>query len=193
MANERCPSCQAVVRAGDPWCTLCWTDLRPAPVPPPVAVPSPVSPPVPAPGSPLGVAAPAAVAAVTPLVGGPLALATIDPLTAPLPVLLGEAPAPAGDGAAVPTWPCVQCGAANPLDLSRCGVCTTPFGGRITRIDDAKAQRRKVLLFSLGAVALFLMLLAALTFATTGTSAGPDSKPGGEPQQTIDYSTLPKG
>src|SRR4051794_8480334 len=97
MANERCPSCQAVVRAGDPWCTLCWTDLRPAPAP--VRVPEPVL----------------AAAAVT------VNDVAVDPLSAPLAVVLGEAPAPApapvapvapaADETPVPTWPCVQCGA----------------------------------------------------------------------------------
>ena len=172
MANERCPSCRAVVRAGDPWCTLCWTDLRPAPAPvppPPPVAPPPLAPPV----------AMAPVAAVP--------VATLDPLTAPLPVLLGEAPAAAPvESGPVPTWPCVQCGARNAIELSQCATCTTPFGGRITRIEDAKAQRRKVLVWSLGAVVLFLMLLAGLTFATTGTSDG--SQPA--KQHGIDYSGL---
>lgn len=28
-----CPSCQALVKAGADWCTLCYADLRPAPAP----------------------------------------------------------------------------------------------------------------------------------------------------------------
>jgi hypothetical protein len=34
-----CPHCGGAVRADAPWCTQCWTDLRPAPEP--VAVPAP--------------------------------------------------------------------------------------------------------------------------------------------------------
>ena len=147
MANERCPSCAAVVRAGDPWCTLCWTDLRPAPAP---VVGVPAQP-----------AAPALHAVAAP---------SVDPLSAPLAVLLGEAAAPAP--AAVVTWPCVQCGAANSMDLDTCATCTTPFGGRIKRLEDAKAQRRKVLMLGLGAVGAFLLLLGALTFVST---SGQDS------------------
>ncbi len=146
MANERCPSCAAVVRAGDPWCTLCWTDLRPTPTPPPPPPPPPE--PAPVVAAPVLVAVPAAV----------------DPLTAPLAAVLGE-PVPTTTTNA--TWPCVQCGAANALDLDRCGTCTTPFGGRIARIDDARAQRRRVLLCALGAVGVFLLLLAAVTFTST--------------------------
>jgi hypothetical protein len=28
-----CPQCRGAVRAGAPWCTQCWTDLRPPPAP----------------------------------------------------------------------------------------------------------------------------------------------------------------
>jgi hypothetical protein len=124
---------------------LCWADLRPPPPPP-----APVAPPVP-------VAAPALT-----LVAAP----AVDPLTAPLATVLGE-PAPEPEVAA--TWPCVQCGAANGLDLDTCAICTTPFGGRIARIGDVKEHRRKVLFVGLGAMAAFLLVLAALTFATTTT------------------------
>ena len=34
-----CPHCRGAVRPGAPWCTQCWTDLRPAPEP--AAAPSP--------------------------------------------------------------------------------------------------------------------------------------------------------
>lgn len=159
MANERCPSCAAVVRAGDPWCTLCWADLRPPPPEPPPAVPTQfVAVPVPA----VAVAAPATYAP------------SVDPLSAPLAVVLGQAPAvpsPAAPEATTATWPCVQCGAANPIDLDTCATCTTPFGGRIRRLDDAKGQRRKVLLVGLGVVGAFLLLLGAVTFAATDTSS----------------------
>ena len=32
---EHCPHCGGAVRPGAPWCTQCWTDLRPAPEPEP--------------------------------------------------------------------------------------------------------------------------------------------------------------
>lgn len=37
--TDRCPHCAGAVRPGAPWCTQCWTDLRPAPEP--VAEPDP--------------------------------------------------------------------------------------------------------------------------------------------------------
>src|SRR3954452_3485012 len=106
MANERCPSCAAVVREGDPWCTLCWTDLRAAAPPPPV--PAPVVAPVPVPAAP--------VLAV---------VAAVDPLTAPLAAILGDPVVPVPDVPSTATWPCVQCGAANALDLDCCASCAT--------------------------------------------------------------------
>jgi hypothetical protein len=33
LATTRCPQCVALVRPGQPWCTLCHADLRPAPDP----------------------------------------------------------------------------------------------------------------------------------------------------------------
>lgn len=174
---ERCPSCSGAVRPGDPWCTLCWTDLRPKPAPPPPVAAAPVAP----------VAAPAAPVAQVGLV---------DPLTAPLPVLLGEAPAPVAVAAlAAVSWPCVECGNANSIDLDTCSVCTAPFGGRIRRLHDPKAARRRSMLVSLGVVGLFLMLLAAVTFASTNTSSVDPGSGGGEPapEIEIDYSTLPEG
>jgi hypothetical protein len=41
---DRCPGCAAVVRPGAPWCTLCFTDLRPAPPSPEPAQPAQVQP-----------------------------------------------------------------------------------------------------------------------------------------------------
>lgn len=32
VTPDRCPSCDAVVPAGSPWCTLCYANLRPAAV-----------------------------------------------------------------------------------------------------------------------------------------------------------------
>jgi hypothetical protein len=180
MANERCPSCGGAVRAGDPWCTLCWTDLRPKPAPPPAPVASARPAPVTAPVAPV---APVAVPAQGGAQGG------VDPLTAPLAVLLGE-PLAADPGApSAATWPCVECGEPNALDRETCGVCTAPFGGRISRLGDVKAARRRFMVISLGAMVAFLAVLAILTFAFT------DSTPGGGDvplEPTIDYSSLPR-
>jgi len=54
--STRCPACGAGLRAGAPWCTQCWRDLR-APEPDPAPVAPPVAPPVPAAG-PTATAAP---------------------------------------------------------------------------------------------------------------------------------------
>src|SRR3954463_7136302 len=37
--TDRCPKCGAAVRYGDPWCTLCYADLRPPPPPEPAPLP----------------------------------------------------------------------------------------------------------------------------------------------------------
>jgi hypothetical protein len=126
----------------------------------------------------------------------PLAVAApaVDPLTAPLPVLLGEqpAPAPAADPDAVPaTWPCVECGAANALDHDACGTCAAPFGGRFLR-DDPKEKRRKVLIYSLAALGAFLVLFAVLVMATTHVTPNP-ADPDGVVGQPFSVQNVPEG
>ena len=127
--------------------------------------------------------------------------AGVDPLTAPLGAVLGDpatVPLPAQpplDPAVVATWPCVECGEANALDLDACRVCTAPFGGRIARLHDVKGARRRYMLLSLGGVMLFLMMLAVFTFAGTDATTAP-SGTGSDPdpalETTIDYSSLPE-
>lgn len=98
--TDRCPKCGATVRFGDPWCTLCYADLRP-PAPPPAAPAPEVDPPAYSP----------------PLLVGP------DPLTAPL-----EAVSPAGAApAAGPSWPCSACGTVNPMANDTCSSCGKHF------------------------------------------------------------------
>lgn len=53
----RCPRCGAHVRAGAEWCTLCYTDLRPAPEPLPLPEPEPAQAPA---SEPVAAAAPVA-------------------------------------------------------------------------------------------------------------------------------------
>jgi hypothetical protein len=99
---DRCPKCSAAVKPGDPWCTLCYADLRPPAPPPPAPVAAdPLTDPLTDPPPP-----PALVPSV---VRGP------DPLTAPLAALDG------------PTWPCATCGATNRIDRDTCVGCGSPF------------------------------------------------------------------
>lgn len=102
-AGARCPSCSATLRAGAPWCTLCYADLRPKvevrPVvvePPPVAVPVRAAYGLPAP----------------------------DPLTGPL---TDPGGAPTAGVRPEATWPCATCGAANGLTAPACGACGAGF------------------------------------------------------------------
>lgn len=141
-----CPSCRAAVREGDPWCTLCWTDLRPAAAP---VVEVPVTVPAAPPAPP--------VASVAP----------VDPLTAPLSAVLGQPVAGDPSAPSTPTWPCVECNARSPIDAAACTTCGTPFGGRIARLDDARAVRQKRLILVVGVMVAFLALLGAFTLATT--------------------------
>jgi hypothetical protein len=98
---DRCPKCGAAVKAGDPWCTLCYADLRP-PAPPPPDPPDLLRAPAPYAGS---------------VASGP------DPLTAPLDAVTGE---PAGELAG-PTWPCATCATVNPMDRDTCAGCGSAF------------------------------------------------------------------
>jgi hypothetical protein len=150
-----CPSCAATVREGDPWCTLCWTDLRPKPEPPPA--------PAPPPPAPVQHSAPVAPGAV---LAAPGPLATVDPLTAPLAAVLAG-PLAADPDAPLPTWPCVACGERNHIDLNACGTCGAPFGGHIARTADPKGTKRRMLVLSFAGVGLFLLLLAAITLMGT--------------------------
>jgi hypothetical protein len=110
------------------------------------------------------------------------AAALADPLTAPLAAVMGWPLAADPTAPSTATWPCVSCGGRTAIDLDVCSTCATPFGGWINRLEDVKAQRRKVLIISLGVVALFLTLLAAVTLV--GTKAPPRA-PGPDGSQTV--------
>jgi hypothetical protein len=159
-----CPSCAATVREGDPWCTLCWTDLRPKPEPPPP--PAPVAPAAVAPAPPVAPAAVAPAPPVAPAVTNGSPVSTVDPLTAPLAAVLAG-PLAADPDAPLPTWPCVACGDRNHIDLNACGTCGAPFGGHIARNADPKGTKRRMLVLSFAGVGLFLLLLAAITLMGT--------------------------
>jgi hypothetical protein len=115
--GERCPGCQALVRAGVSWCTLCYADLRPAP--------------------------PRSAAPEADLTS---AGASFDPLTAPLALLEHRLESAAqGDQepepAATPGWPCLGCGTTVDLDLAACGTCGVGFLDRPGPRDDDLVQR----------------------------------------------------
>lgn len=139
----RCPSCAATLRAGAPWCTLCYTDLRAQP-------------------------RPARVLLVPP--GAAYGLPALDPLTAPaealgLPDRTTDAPAA--------TWPCTTCGAANDLTDSACAACGAGFlaglrdsEGPLLELpvvgDLGALSRRQRLGLAAGVVLLVLALVALL-------------------------------
>ncbi len=108
-----CPSCGAALRPGQPWCTLCYADLRPSEPEPEVA------------DEPVAVA-PSEVVAVAPDpldLSTPLDLVGRAPVTLPadLSPTVGLEPAPG------PAWPCTTCGAANSFDRDVCGSCGSAF------------------------------------------------------------------
>jgi hypothetical protein len=143
---HRCPSCGAVVRFGDPWCTLCYTDLRP-PAPPPDPEPEPEQ----QPGLP--------TAPAYPPLAGP------DPLTAPLEVVPGAVSGP--------TWPCTRCGAINPMARDTCAACGLSFLSGVRELDPpllelpvvgdiAKLNRGMRLALAAGVVMVVVMLTLLL-------------------------------
>jgi hypothetical protein len=103
-ALDRCPKCGAAVRFGDPWCTLCYADLRPPAPPEPEPEAEPDRP---------GAAVPPLPAYQASVVAGP------DPLTDPL---AGDEPPVTG-----PSWPCSACGTVNPMAHDTCSACGRHF------------------------------------------------------------------
>jgi hypothetical protein len=164
-ATDRCPKCGATVRFGDPWCTLCYTDLRPPA--PPEPEPEPVADvPVDAP-----VAEPVADVPVvgSPAYSPPASTVGQDPLTAPLEAVASPA--------AGPSWPCSTCGTVNPMARDTCSVCgkhflaglkedeapllELPVVGDITRL--GRGQRFAIA-FGVVVAVLILTLLLGLIF-----------------------------
>jgi hypothetical protein len=157
-STTACPSCGAALRPGAPWCTLCYTDLRPKPAP--VAV---VAPPVP----------------VTPPVTASYGLPAGDPLTQPLVDFLPSSVAPEPVVAvSTATWPCSVCDEVNELQQSLCAACGQPFLASIKAagkpvlvlplVGDlgamGRGQRAGV---ALGVLALILVPLALITLLLT--------------------------
>ena len=153
-----CPSCGAALRPGSPWCTLCYTDLRPPPPPEPAAEPPPL---------------PSAVPRTA-----TYGAAASDPLTAPLVELLPEQPAQAPSDTV--TWPCTDCGTPNPLVASSCATCGSGFlaavagQGKPSLVlpvigDLGRLSRGQRMGAAFGAVAAVLVPLALLTLLLTGS------------------------
>jgi hypothetical protein len=147
--TDRCPKCGAAVRFGDPWCTLCYADLRPpAPPPPPSPAPSPVVDPP---------------AYIPPPARGP------DPLTAPIDAVTSPVTGP--------SWPCAACGTVNAMADDTCSACgrhflaglredqppllELPVVGDITKLSRG---HRLALAFGLIVAVLVLTLLLGLIF-----------------------------
>ena len=129
---DRCPGCASAVRPGSPWCTLCFTDLRP-----PAPEPEP------------------ARADVVSAPGVSRNTRGVDSSTAPLDLLerdehggsvgddlrdVDEAGSPARSQAEAdadsradalmtdgPGWPCLRCGETVGLELSICPACGAGF------------------------------------------------------------------
>jgi hypothetical protein len=141
--DDRCPRCSALVRAGSPWCTLCYADLRPqqpayaASVPeaasaeatpaeappfteaPSADAPSPWAPDAPA-FDPLTVPFSVLEAAASPAPSAPAASSTLaTPQSAPVPT--------APEAGKVIGWPCTRCHTLVPLDDLSCPTCGSSF------------------------------------------------------------------
>jgi hypothetical protein len=181
--DVRCPKCSALVRAGSPWCTLCYADLRPQPV----AV------------QPVDIAHATPQTAREPEPSYAAAGGSFDPLTAPLsmleaatgypqaaPLTATGTPDAVETGASDPRpaapeqpagWPCSRCATLVSFDDMSCTTCGTPFlaGGagdadliaRIGRGGLSKTMKALIIgggSFAIIVVIVSLMYLASLVF-----------------------------
>jgi hypothetical protein len=112
LATTRCPQCVALVRPGQPWCTLCHADLRPAPEP---AAEAPQA------ALPVALTSAALTSGVSPTAA--------DPLTDPLPVASG-----------VPSGKHARHAAAGPDAAAEAVVATAHTGPSEREIDAMLAQ-----------------------------------------------------
>jgi hypothetical protein len=190
QADVRCPSCSALVRAGSPWCTLCYADLRPQPVA--------VQPADLAHGTTLE-----AVREPEPSYAG--AGASFDPLTAPLSMIEGAASAvqqapsftvapdvapdvaagaallPAPVAAAVDAqakapagWPCSRCATLVSFEDLACTTCGTPFlagaageADLIERIGrGGLSKTAKALIVGGGSLAIIIVIVSLMYLAS---------------------------
>ena len=177
MRPDRCPSCAAAVRKDADWCTLCYTDLRPAPAPVQRA-------PYPQPSAPPAYAAPAAAPATADALHAPYehVLAAVYGGPAPQTGFVGAPPpppiAPAAPADKSVGWPCSQCGELNDFERLSCSVCMAAFGAGLG-VSAPVVDRKRVMMYAIGFAACFLVMMAAVTFALTKqpTDISPPSVP----------------
>lgn len=109
-----CPQCRATVRAGAPWCTQCYLDLRPAPEPElePAAVPMAKR------ADATGIHATGIEATGSEVTANDAQVAQTDADRA-------------DPEAATATWPCTTCGATNAITADACAACGAGFLARL--------------------------------------------------------------
>jgi len=182
QSDVRCPSCSAQVRAGSPWCTLCYADLRPQPV----AVAS---------ADPAHGTATEPAREPEPSYAG--AGGSFDPLTAPLSMIEGallqhqpnvmaaltpapvQPPAPTDTAAAAPAkqpagWPCSRCSTLVSFDDMACTTCGTPFlagaageADLIERIGrGGLSKTTKALIVGGGSLAIIVVIVSLMYLAS---------------------------
>ncbi len=172
MTGSRCPACGASTPETASWCSLCYTDLRPAPtadVPAPSSRPSEVKPPVALDARPDPLTAPiATLLAPAESVAPQPQPETAPPAVPAVPVAAEPLPAvvtadPELDPADAVTWPCQRCGAAVALALDACPECGAGFlDGAVPTPDLSMPLVGNLTRFSSGQR---LLLAAGLAFA----------------------------
>ncbi len=120
LAAARCPQCAALVRPGQPWCTLCHADLRPEPA---HASPSPVV------GEPAEAIAPQAPQVES------TPISAVDPLYAPLELLSAAAAEAVVEGAEEATHAAEESSVSANDDVSGPGSPSAPGSPTISNQD----------------------------------------------------------
>jgi hypothetical protein len=169
MTGSRCPACGASTPDAASWCSLCYADLRPAPIadaPAPSSRPSEVAPPTGVDTRPDPLTAPistllAPAESVAPQPAPEAAPAAVPVPAEPLPAVV--AVDPELDPAEAVTWPCQRCGAAVALALDACPECGAGFlDGAVATPDLSVPLVGNLTRFSSGQR---LLLAAGLAFA----------------------------
>jgi hypothetical protein len=174
QADVRCPHCGALLRAGSPWCSLCFTDLRPAQEPEPVPEPVPEQ---------VDSREPSYAGAGVRSAG----LADgFDPLTAPLSVVEAggrvegagvesgaeTTAASAVDDAKPAGWPCTRCDEVVSFDETTCPKCGTAFLAGVTGQPDILdrigrqgiSATTQAAIIAGGSLGLILLIVGAMYF-----------------------------
>ncbi len=117
---DRCPGCASAVRPGSPWCTLCFTDLRPASQAPELAV-SELS------ELAMSGAQPAAQLLDGHDRGGDVSSFDFSAATLAADSASDDSPDNSVAGSSAASWPCMRCGERVAIDLSACSACGAGF------------------------------------------------------------------